>query len=79
MTIRERNGDHAALESLWGALCDPNKASHICQFPYGQDYLTQEMYVTSGKQGLKLMEPGRNHWGDISFNFIAMQPGEVPK
>lgn len=74
MTVRERNGDAASLDAFWGAVSNPSKASHTCQFPYGQSVLTQEMYVTSGEQGLKRMEPGRNHWGEITLNFIAMKP-----
>lgn len=79
MTVRERNGDHQALEALWDAVCDPNKESHVCEFPYNQTYLTQKMYITSGKQGLKKMEPTRNHWGEISLSFIATKPEVVPR
>ncbi len=74
MTVAERNGDYKALEDFWSAISDPTKASHVCQFPYGQKTLTQEMYVTSGDQPLKLMQKDRNHWGEISVNFIAMSP-----
>lgn len=77
MTVAERNGDAASLESFWAAISDPTKASHICAFPYGQKTITQEMYVTSGDQALKLMQKDKNHWGEISVNFIAMKP-EVP-
>ena len=78
MTIRERSGDAAALESFWAAISDPGKASHVCVFPYGQKTITQQMYVTSGEQALELMEKGRNHWGEMTVNFIAMGP-EVPE
>ena len=74
MTIQERAGDAASLEAFWEAICDPTKASHVCVFPYGQTTLTQRMYVTSGEQNLKLMQKDRNHWGEISVNFIAMGP-----
>ena len=78
MTIRERNGDAESLEAFWAAISDPGKASHICVFPYGQKTLTQEMYVTSGEQALKLMQKDKNHWGELTVNFIAMGP-EVPE
>lgn len=78
MTVRERNGDHQALEALWEAVCDPNKASHVCEFPYGQNYLTQKMYITGGNQKLERMDPNRNHWGDIALSFIATKPEVVP-
>ena len=77
MTVRERNSDSAALDAFWEAVSDPSKASHTCQFPYGQSVLTQEMYVTSGEQDLKRMDADRNHWGEITLSFIAMKPKEV--
>jgi hypothetical protein len=77
MVVQENNGDAAALEEFWEAISDPTKKSHICVFPYGQKTLTQEMYVTSGEQELKFMERNRNHWGEISVNFIAMGPEVV--
>ena len=48
MTIREREGDGAAMEAFWEAISQP-VSSHICEFPYGQETLTQKMYVTSGE------------------------------
>lgn len=77
MTIRERDGDAAALDAFWEAISSP-KNSHVCVFPYGQKMLTQQMYVTSGEQSLKLMQSDRNHWGEFSVNFIAMKPEVVP-
>lgn len=78
MTVQERNGDADALEAFWNAISDPKKKSHLCVFPYGQKTLTQEMYVTSGDQALELMDKNKNHWGEISVNFIAMSPEVVP-
>lgn len=77
MTIGERGGDAAALEAFWDAISSPTK-SHVCVFPYGQATLTQEMYVTSGEQALKLMHPSKNYWGEVSVDFIAMKPEVVP-
>lgn len=77
MTVKERDGDAAALESFWAAISDHTQKSHVCEFPYGQKTLIQEMYVTSGDQQLKLMENNKNHWGELTVNFIAMGP-EVP-
>lgn len=78
MTIRERDGDAAALENFWAAISDPGKVSHICQFPYGQKTLTQKMYVTGGEQALEHITNGKNYWGELTVNFIAMGP-EVPE
>ena len=73
MTVGERGGDAAALEAFWQAVSDP-QVSHVCVFPYGQQTLTQRMYVTGGEQGLKLIRKGKNHWGELTVNFIAMGP-----
>ena len=77
MTIQEKPGDPDSLAAFWEAISDPTKASHVCVFPYGQTTLTQKMYVTSGEQSLKLMKKDRNHWGEITVNFIAMGPEVV--
>ena len=78
MTIQEKDGDSQSLEAFWSAISDPSKPSHICEFPYGQETFAQEMYVTSGEQPLTLMQKDKNHWGEITVNFIAMGPG-VPE
>lgn len=77
MTVRERGGDAAALEAFWAAVSDPS-ASHICVFPYGQTTLTQRMYVTGGEQNLMLVNNGKNHWDEVTLNFIAMGPRVMP-
>lgn len=77
MTISERDSDHAALNAFWEAVSSP-EVSHVCVFPYGNTTLAQKMYVTSGEQNLKLMEENRNHWGEITLNFIAIGPKVVP-
>ena len=76
MTVGQRGADADALEAFWQAVSQP-KVSHVCVFPYGQQTLTQKMYVTGGEQGLKLMHQGKNHWGELTVNFIAMGPEVV--
>ena len=73
MVVAARDGDVAALDAFWEAMSKP-VPSHVCVFPYGQDTLTQKMYVTGGEQNLDLVTGKKNHWGDISINFIAMGP-----
>lgn len=77
MTVAARDGDEDALESFWEAISRPDE-SHACTFPYGQKTLTQHMYVTSGSQDLKMMREGKNEWGEIQVNFIAMAPEVTP-
>ena len=73
MTISPNGGDPAAMDAFWEAISKP-VASHVCTFPYGQDILTQRMYVTSGEQDLTIMTNRANHWGELTVNFIAMGP-----
>lgn len=77
MTVAPKDGDMEALDAFWEEISKPDK-SHDCVFPYGQDTLTQKMYVTSGEQDLTLMTASKNYWGEISVNFIAMKPKVVP-
>lgn len=77
MTVSPDGSDPGAMDAFWEAVSQP-VASHVCVFPYGQQTLTQRMYVTSGEQDLTLMRPGSNLWADISVNFIAMEPRVTP-
>lgn len=73
MSVRSKSEDSAALDAFWEAISKP-VASHVCTFPYGQDILSQRMYVTSGEQDLQLLSAETAHWGEIKLNFIAMGP-----
>lgn len=73
MTISPRGSDVAAMDAFWEAISQP-AVSHICVFPYGQEMLTQRMYVTSGEQDLTVVANQKSVWGDITINFIAMGP-----
>lgn len=77
MTVAEKDGDTAALDEFWEAISTPDE-SHECVFPYGQDTLSQTMYITSGEQDIRLLLSDRTHWGEITINFIAMNPKVVP-
>ena len=72
-----KDNDADALDAFWEVMSAPDK-SHRCVFPYNQETLTQDMYVTSGSQELKLMDARGNHWGELSINFVAMKPKKVP-
>ncbi len=77
MTIREKNGDRAALDAFWDAVSAPNK-SHVCVFPYNQTTLTQNMYVTAGSQPIRRLEQAGANWGDITIRFTAQVPKVIP-
>jgi len=73
MTVSPNSGDPGAMDAFWEAISQP-AGSHVCVFPYGQKWLTQRMYVTGGEQDMLLMQPKANHWGEITVDFVAMEP-----
>lgn len=77
ITVAQRGDDAAALDAFWQAVSDP-KISHLCVFPYGQKTLSQRMYIKAGQQALERMDGGKNHWGQVELEFIAMAPEVVP-
>lgn len=77
MTVAAKAGDQAAMDALWEAVSAPVE-SHVCEFPYNQTTLAQRMYATSGEQPLLQITQTGNEWGDLTINYIAMEPGVVP-
>ena len=77
MTVCERNDDAASLDAFWEAVSSPAE-SHDCIFPYGQDTLSQKMYVTSGEQDVRILTASKTHWKEINVNFVAMSPKVIP-
>lgn len=77
MTLAPIGEDTGEMDALWEVLSQPVK-SHVCTFPYNQHTLTQRMHVTSGAQDLKRMTQQGNHWGEITLEFVAMEPGVLP-
>lgn len=73
MAVTPKDGDAAAMDAFWEAISQP-KTSHKCSFPYGQSYIEQEMYITSGEQSVVRMNQDKTYWGEMSLNFIAMEP-----
>lgn len=77
MTVAQQGTDTQALDAFWEAVSKP-QVSHVCVFPYGQNTLTQRMYVTAGQQALLRMETDKNHWGELQIDFVAMAPEVLP-
>ena len=73
MTVAERHGNRAELDRFWEDISKP-VACHVCEFPYGQKVLTQRMYIQTGAQDIRWLEPGKTSWGEISIEFIAKNP-----
>ena len=68
--------DVAAYDRLFEALSAPVD-SHVITMPYGQGTITLDAYVSNVDDVLKVMRDGRNLWGGLTFNFIAMAPQRV--
>lgn len=71
MTVEPVGNDEQAMDDFWEAISQPKK-SHVCEFPYNQQTLTQKMYITSGEQKLISMDGKGSHWGAIQVSCIAM-------
>lgn len=52
--------------------------SHTIEVPYGQSMLVYEAYITSGSDELLAIRNGINLWGNLSINFVAMEPQRRP-
>ncbi|MCB7321107.1 hypothetical protein [Lacrimispora sp. 210928-DFI.3.58] len=75
MKVYPKPDDLAAYDAFYDAISDPNYDSHEMTFPYGQETLTFQAYVSQGKDRLRIRK-GRNIWGmeGMSLNFTAMEP-----
>lgn len=77
MTVAQQGDDRASLDAFWQAVSAP-AVRHLCTFPYGQQTLTQWMYVKAGQQALERKEAGKHHWGTAEIEFIAVAPEVMP-
>lgn len=68
--------DLDSYDDFYDAVSDPGYESHEMTFPYNQETLTFQAYVTQGKD--KLMKRGaHNIWAlkdGLSLTFTAMEP-----
>lgn len=72
----EIDAKHTSKEEydrLYEVLSAPT-AFHTLQVPYGQELLTFQAYVTSGKDTLKKSAPDGNTWHGLSVYFVAKSP-----
>lgn len=77
MVVSPSIGYPEELEAFWQKISQP-ETSFTCKFPYGQQYISQKMYVTSGEQNLVRAADDGNLWGEVTLNFIAMAPRVLP-
>lgn len=77
MTVRTNSTHSSDMDDFWDTISQPVE-SHVCEFPYNQRTLAQRMYVTNGEQPLLQITQTENEWGEITVNYIAMDPEVVP-
>lgn len=64
-------------DEFWEAISAPVD-SHVLSLPYAQGVMEFNAYVTNGADNLLTMFEDSNEWGELSFNFIAMEPQRRP-
>ena len=64
--------DPGELERFWEKVSQPNVCI-LCSFPYGDGFLTQEMFVEAGIQALPDTR-GENRWDKVTVRFRGKTP-----
>ena len=64
--------DRQELERFWEKVSQPNVCI-LCSFPYGDGFLTQEMFVEAGIQALPDTR-GENRWDKVTVRFRGKTP-----
>lgn len=77
MTVMEKDSDRVSFDALFDLISRPDK-SHVCTFPYNQSTLTQEMFITQGRQPLKRIYSDGIWWDALTIDFVAVRPKVVP-
>lgn len=73
MKIQRMGNDIESYDAFYEAITAPINVSHEMTFPYGQETLTFQAYVTQGEDSLQIRK-GRNRWEGLSLTFTAMEP-----
>ena len=74
MSFGSKSGNPEAYELLFELLSRP-VPSHTISFPFGNQTITQQMYVANGGDILKrFSQGGANQFTDMTVNFVAMKP-----
>lgn len=77
LQIRRSNSDLSSYDDLYEVLSSPEDY-HTVTFPYGQETLTFDAYVTDGEDQLSRKSKSGQYWDGLSINFIAMEPYRRP-
>lgn len=73
MKVQRMGNDTVSYDDFYEAITAPINVSHEMTFPYGQETLTFQAYVTQGEDSLQIRK-GQNRWEGLSLTFTAMEP-----
>ena len=77
LEIDAERSNPADYDTFYEIISSPTE-SHNMVFPYGQETLSFEAYVTSGEDSLRInlkaQDGHKNHWSGLSITFTAMEP-----
>lgn len=76
-TFMSKSMGNTAYDQMYQVLTAPVD-SHEIEVPYGQGTLVYDAYVTNATDELLLTRNGQNYWGNLTLNFIAMEPQRRP-
>lgn len=77
LQIERDSASLAEYDSLFQVLSAPVDY-HTVVFPYGQETLTFQAYVTKGSDSLVRIAGDKNYWGGLTIQFVAMEPQRTP-
>lgn len=66
----------ADYDTFYDIISAPVESHHMI-FPYAQETLMFDAYVTQGKDTMRRIK-GKNLWEGLSLNFVAMEPQRRP-
>ena len=81
MSIDAARSNPDDYDTFYQIISSPTE-SHRMVFPYNQETLEFDAYVTSGEDSLKINKNAadghKNHWTGLSITFTAMEPQRRP-
>ena len=77
ITVDASASDPTIYDAFYEKISAPDE-KHEVVFPYGQETLTFDAYVTGGSDECTEIREDRKIWGNLSINFVAMKPQRTP-
>ena len=77
ITVDASASDPKIYDDFYDKISAPVE-KHKVVFPYGQETLTFDAYVSGGSDECSEIRENGKKWGNLSINFIAMEPQRTP-